>query len=727
MENDRTFYLKVPTQGWDSSNQWHDPSYVELPHFLAKHSMWLHGWHPLIKEGFDSTETLVSMNEPQKPSGRSYIHDAPPSRAQTEAAAFVRRLRVCTKTKDLRQGQAIHDAIVKRRLFVECSDALIIMYASCGELEKARALLDAHNSKDIIAWTALIAGYARLGQEQDAISCFERMQIEGIPRNKVTYLSALKACASMKAAEIGNAIHDEIARCGLQDDVKLATALVDMYAKCGYLSKALDVFNQLNVRDVVAWNALIFGYVKKGYDSKGLECFNLMEKEGVLADEVTYLAILKACASIGDIDRGREIHDALTKQGLLENNILLGSSLVDMYTKCNALSEAQALLENLPFRDVVLWSALVAGYAQAGQGDKALECYERMQNEGIFPNAVTYTCILKACAIVGDSVKGEQIHDEIVKRGMLKDNVMLGSSLIHMYAKCGAFSKAESVLGNLLVRDVVCWNAIITGYVLVDKCEQAICCFKRMKDEGISPDDVTYACILKAYTILGDISSGKQIHEEVAKQGLLLHNVVLGNCLVEMYAKCGDLSKAQNILDHLPSRDVVSWSALMTGYVQEGLGEKALNCLKLMQHEGITPNIVIFNCALNACNHLGWIDEGHKIFINMMGYHGLKPNIECYTSLIDLCGRAGHLPKVVQLIQEMPAFECDEIWLVLMSACQKWGDVEVGEWAFKKAIKIDKSSGPAYVLMANIYSAAGMQESADITKSMAKAAHEDSV
>lgn len=530
---------------------------------------------------------------------------------QNESSDFVALLRCCTKNKDLQRGTRIHDNILRRGLLHECSDALVTMYAKCGALSKAKALLDMHKSVDIITWNTLFAAYARSGQGQEALSCFEAMQREGIAPNAVSYACILKSCGNLRA-----------------------------------------------------------------------------------------------------YDKGKQIHDEIDRQGLLQNDLVLGNALVDMYVKCGDLLKAQGVLEQLPFRNVISWSTLIAGYAQWGQGEEALDCFECMLCEGIPPNAMTYSSILKACGIIKDFDKGKQIHDEIQRQGLLHEDHVLCGALVDMYAKWGALSKARRVLEELPARNVFSWSALIAGYAEKGHGEQALDCFELMQREGIPPNAITYASILKSCGAIGAIDKGIEIHDKIASLGLLRNNSVLGNALVDMYAKCGAVSKAHRVLEGLPTRNVVSWSALIAGYAQQGQGEQALDCFRRMQCEGISPNAVTFSSVLNVCSHLGLVEEGNMIFQSMRTKYGVKPDVESYTCMIDLFGRVGHLEKAVGLIEEMPYTNHPVIWHALLGACRRWGDISIGRWAFEQAIQIDISDGPAYILMGSIYVVAGMHENA---------------
>ncbi|KAH7438788.1 hypothetical protein KP509_04G031200 [Ceratopteris richardii] len=633
-------------------------------------------------------------------------------------------LKACASTKSIQKGEQIYLKVSKQGLLekdVVLGTAVVDMYAKCNDLTKAQQVLESLSHRNVTSWNALIGGYCQGGHIEQAFNCLEHMKAEGLSPNAVTFISILKACGGMKSLSMGKRVHHEIARQGLLvNNPKLATALIDMYAKCGSLSRAQQVLGGLNSRNVFSWSTLIDGFVQQGLAQQALDCFNYMQDEGISADSIALICVLKACASLGDLEKGEQIHNEIKKQGLLKENITIGVALLDMYGKCGALVKAQELFKELPFPNTVAWNALLTGYVQHGHSDEVLNSFQQMQSEGLSPDSVTYGCVLKACAISGALDKGKQFHTEISGKNLLKDNITLSTALIDMYAKCGALLEAQRVFDELAPRDVISWSALISGYAQHGHGNEALNCFEQMQLEGLSPDAVTFACILKACGDMKVMHKGEQVHMEIAKQGLLETNPFLGNALVDMYVKCGDLRKAILVLEKLPSRDVVSWGTLMVGFRQHGQSEKVLDCFQQMQDEGILPDALTYCCVLSACSHLGSIEEGYLHFETMTIKYCIKPDIEHYICLIDLFGRSGHLDKAVKVIQEMPSSNSYVLWSALLAACRKWGNVRIGRWAFERAVQIDKSNATAYLLMFNIYASAGMQEDAKAIEELRK-------
>ncbi|KAI5075015.1 hypothetical protein GOP47_0010976 [Adiantum capillus-veneris] len=708
-------FFRDPTQWWDKRSNKVDPGYPDFKHKITKKALRIDGCHnaPWVIEELKCR----GLFDPRDYS--LHYKNSQPSDAGTDVYAYLALLRDCCRSRNLEKGTKLHEEIVQKQLLERCADAVAIMYAKCGDPSTGKELLELHRSRNLVSWTALIAGYARQRQSQRALDCVDTMQSLGLSPDGVTYACILKACAGLKALDRGVKIHDEIVRQGLlQNDVVLGTSLVDMYAKCGDAAKAQQVLEELPIRDVVAYNAVITGYAKLGEAEQALRCFAAMRDEGLSPTAITFSGVLKSCGILGDIQHGECIHKEIIQQALLWNDVVLGSALVEMYVKCGALQKAREVLQELSRRDVVSWSSLIAGYAQKGEGNQALKCFEQMQDEGVLPDAVTYACILKACGSVGALKKGEEIDNMIAKGGLLQNNSLLGSALVDMYAKCGVLTKAQKVLEELPFPDEVCYNALIAGYVQHEQGEDAFKCFEKMRQAGFSPTAVTFSSLLKACGSMGAVDKGEKIHDEIAKQGLLANSVVLGTALVDMYAKCGSLVKAQETIDKLPIQSVVVWNALMTGYAQQPQGEQVLSCFERLQNEGLSPDAVTFSSVLNACSHLGLVDEGYMHFESMRRKFGIEPDIEHCTCMIDLFGRAGQLDKAVKWIQELPSSKNSTLWAALLSACRKWGDVNVGKWAFEQAKQIDKHDAVPYVLMADIYAAAGKQEDAQVIEAL---------
>ena len=634
----------------------------------------------------------------------------------SEHNALVALLKTCAKHRNLDQGISLHTQILLKGLlkkWIHLGNALISMYAKCGTLAKAQEVFDQLPVRNVVSWNALVSGYTQHGDGNKALNCFRRMQHESISPDSVTFLCILKACGAIGATEKGKEIHAEMIKEEfLENYVELGNALVDMYCKCGALTEAEEVFEQLPLQNVVTWTSLISGYAQHGFGEEALNCFKCMETFGLSADAVTFVCILKACGSTGAVDRGREIHSSIVREELLENNVLVGNALIDMYAKCGNLMKAQEVFDDLPVHDTVSWTVLIAGYAQHGHSEEALNQYDRMQQDGFSGNNAIFLSILKACGSIGAREKGEEIHVEINRRGLLEENSSVGTALVDMYAKCCELVKARDIFNNISFQDLIAWTTLIAGYIQHSGGVEAVDCYSRMQNEAICPDEVTFLYILKACSIIGALNKGKEIHAKLVMENLG-KRADIGTVLIDMYAKCGLLTKAQEVFDQLSVHNVATWSVLIAGYGQRGEDDTVVDLFDKMIGEGIQPDIITFTAVLNSCSHSGLVDRGQMYFDRMSKAYGITPTLEHYTCMVDLFARTGHLDKTVAAIKEMPMNACVEAWSTLLSACRKWGNMDLGRVAFEHATVLDEKHVAAYVCMWNIYAVASIQENAE--------------
>ena len=226
----------------------------------------------------------------------------------------------------------------------------------------------------------------------------------------------------------------------------------------------------------------------------------------------------------------------------------------------------------------------------------------------------------------------------------------------------------------------------------------ALICFKHIQHDGYMPNSVTFLAILKA---CGQIEAGKRgqtTHVKILKEGLLEKDVSLGNALVDMYAKCGELGRAQSVFDELLLRNIVSWTSLIGGYAEYGYGKEALNCLESMKYEGFSPDAITFVSLLNACSHSGMVNEAETYYGNMSKKYGIAPNLEHHTSMVIIYCFEGHFDKAMSVMKMMPSCDYSAVWFVLVDSCRKWGNMKLGSWAFEHSLQVNIDCMQPYVL-----------------------------
>ncbi|XP_057852302.2 pentatricopeptide repeat-containing protein At4g13650-like isoform X2 [Cryptomeria japonica] len=475
------------------------------------------------------------------------------------------------------------------------------------------------------------------------------MQRTGFQPDQFTFASVLPACAKVGALEQGMDVHQSINERGISSNVVVVTALVDMYAKCGSIDKAREVFDKMPQRNVVSWNVMIAGYAQMGYNEKALETYKQMQLASVKPNSTTFASILPACAKIGDLQQGVDIHQSIKERGI-SSDVAVATALVDMYAKCRNIEKAHELFDRMPKKDVISWTAMISGYAQHEFAEKALQMFKQMQLAGVKPNSKTFSSILPACAKMGALEQGIDIHQSIKDRGILS-NVVVATALVDMYAKCGSIDKARELFDRMPERDVFSWNTMIVGYTQNGFVEKALETFKQMQLAGVKPDSTTFASILPACAKMGALEQGIDIHQNVTEQGFL-SDVVIASALVDMYAKCGSIDKAFELFDRMPQRNVVTWNTMIAGYAQNGLVEKALESFKQMQLEGIKPNSTTFINILPACAKMGALEQGMNIHQSITE-EGLMSDIVVASALVDMYAKCGSIEKARELFDRM--------------------------------------------------------------------------
>lgn len=580
-------------------------------------------------------------------------------------------------------------------------------------------------SNEVPSRVALDEAYCRKkcmeGDLSEAAEALEILVQRGSQVDRSLFYRVLKKCTAQKNLALGKHVHALTVESGYVSDTFLANHCICMYASHGLLDEAANVFRNVAVPDSYMWASIISAYARHSQPAQAIQLYRQMRVSGAKPDNHIFVAVLKACAVAVDLASGNEVHADILSSGV-QPDIFVGNCLVDMYAKCGSVTNSRRIFDNLITRDVVTWNAMISGYTEQGQGKHALALYETMQQGGaILPNKVTFICLLKACSSLRTLHDGEQLHAQIQARGFEAD-VVIGSSLVDMYAKCGNLKASRLVFDRLPAKDVVTWNCMFGGYIEHELGQEVLTLYESMQKDGtILPDSVTFMYLLKACTSVGALQQGKHLYALIKERGLD-SDVAVGNSVVDLFGKCGSLVEARRVFDTLPRRDVVSWNALLNGYAQHSHGRMAIQCFKEMQEHGIQPNEATFTCLLVACTHEGLVTEGQRYFKMMSQNHKIMPTVHHYTCMIDLLGRSGHLEEADSMWRSLP-FQNDIVgWTSLLSACKVHGDLSRARLCFERLIELDPKNSTAYVILATMYSTAGMWEDVQIIESLRKSA-----
>ncbi|KAL0557304.1 hypothetical protein IC582_005831 [Cucumis melo] len=458
----------------------------------------------------------------------------------------------------------------------------------------------------------------------------------------------------------------------LRIDPTLAIKLMRAYSACGETSVARYIFDRSLEKNVVFFNVMIRSYVNNNLYFEALSIFQVMLSCAFNPDHYTFPCVLKACSGLDNLRVGLQVHDAILKVGL-DSNLFIGNALVAMYGKCGCLREARKVLDQMPYRDVVSWNSMVAGYAQSGQFDDALEICKEMDSLNLNHDAGT----------------------------------MASLSPVVCYTSLENVQYIHSMFERMAKKNLVSWNVMIAIYVNNSMPNEAVGLFLQMEECGMKPDAVTIASLLPACGDLSALFLGRRLHKYIEK-GNLRPNLLLENALLDMYAKCGCLEEARDVFDKMKLRDVVSWTSMMSAYGRSGQGYDAVALFAKMLDSGQIPDSIAFVSVLSACSHTGLLDQGRHYFRMMTEQYGIVPRIEHFACMVDLFGRAGEVEEAYSFVKQMPMEPNERVWGALLSACRVHLKMDIGLVAADRLFQLAPKQSGYYVLLSNIYAKAGM-------------------
>lgn len=589
-------------------------------------------------------------------------------------------------------------------------NTMIAAYASSGKFYEARQLFDEAPNKSSITWSSLISGYCHHKCENQAFDMFWKMELEEQKPSQYTLGSILRLCSSLALLQRGKQIHAYAIKTQFDSNLYVVTGLVDMYAKCRCIFEAEYLFEILPDRNnSVMWTTMVTGYSQNGNGFKAIKCFSAMRAEGIECNHFTFPSILTACARVLAHGFGTQIHGCIIRSGF-GPNVFVQSALVDMYIKCGVLCSANQVLKNMEVDDVVSWNSMIVGCVKQGFVEEALSFFEKMHARDMKIDQFTYPSVLNSFAVLKERESPKAVHCMIIKTGF-EVYTLMGNALVDMYAKRGDLDCAYQVFSLILDKDVISWTSLVTGYAHNGSHKKAVKLFCDMRVAGIYPDQFVIASILSACAEMTLLQYGQQIHANVLKFGFE-SSLSVDNSCVSMYVKCGCIDDANKVFYFMHDRDVITWTALIVGYAQNGRGKEALQFYDQMITSGTSPDFITFIGLLFACSHAGLVENGRYYFGLMEQVYGIKPGPEHYSGMIDLLGRSGNLREAEELLNQMVVEPDAIVWKALLAACRVHKNVELGEKAAKKLFELEPASAMPYVVLSNMYSANGRWEKA---------------
>lgn len=369
-------------------------------------------------------------------------------------------------------------------------------------------------------------------------------------------------------------------------------------SKFSHSGNAQHPFDEIRQRDISHYNYLIFEQSRAGLNQEALKTYATMNGEGVPVDGSSLSCILKASTSLRNYAFGRQVHCQCVKSGFFED-VSVGTSLVDMHFKNGNLDDGKRVFDEVTVKNVVTWTSLITGYAINKMMRKVVEVLSLMRSEGVEPNPFTYATVIGAVADEGAVAVGAQLHGMTVKNG-LDSNRVVGNALVSLYSKAGMSREARYMFDGTDCRDAVSWNGMIAGLMMNGFHSDALELFYRMRVAGIEFTETTFATVLKLCANLKELGFSKQIHSHVVKRGFCSFDNIR-TALMVCYMKGSEMDDAMKMFSLMENvQSVVSWTAIIGGFMNKGRKLEAVDLFLRMRREGVRPNHYTYSTILAA-------------------------------------------------------------------------------------------------------------------------------
>lgn len=521
-------------------------------------------------------------------------------------------LQACVSERALITGQQVHARILKngdffsRNVYIETK--LLIFYAKCDDSDVANRLFRRLRKQNVFAWAALIGLNCRLGFTEEALSGYCKMLENGYLPDNFVIPNALKACGALQVINYGKGIHGYVIKMGFEDCVFVSSSLIDMYGKCGVLEHSRKVFDYIPERNVVTWNSIIASYVQNGMNKEAIEVFYNMRTEGIEPTRVTIASFLSASANLLAISEGKQGQAIAVLIGLDLDNIL-GSSLLNFYSKIGLINEADLVFSKMIEKDEVAWNLLITSYIQHGQIESALKACHLMSLANLRFDSVTLSSILSISAITSNMKLGKEGHCYCIRKN-LESDIAVTSSIIDMYAKCERIDYARRVFDFTTKRDLTIWNKLLAAYAEMGMSGEALKLFYHMQLDSVPPNLISWHSIILGFLRNGQINEAKDMFSQMKSLGF--------------------------------QPNFITYTTMISGLAENGYGYESILLFKQMQEENIQPNGEIIMGLLSAARNIPSLKYERAIhgYITRHGFHMSDEILKC---LFDMYARSGDI------------------------------------------------------------------------------------
>lgn len=547
---------------------------------------------------------------------------------------YVSRLKQCCESNNLRRVKQLHAHVVKnlvepepfllnnliagyyklnvftyaRYVFDQMRkrnsfswNTILSVYSKQGDVAGMEKMFASIPRKDGVSWNLFISGYVKCGMVEKALEAYKSMLKQGLESvNRITLSTIIITLSKKGWVGIGEMIHGQVVKLGFESYSFVGSPLVDMYGKCGLIAEAKRVFDELpernlvvnntmlmgllgcgmvqesfslfgfmNEKDSISWTTMITGLSQNGMNTEALELLREMRSNGVNMDQFTFGSVLTACGALSALDEGKQIHAYLTRTDYM-GNVFVSSALLDMYSKCRDIKNAERVFWKMSYRNIVTWTAMIVGYGQNGYSEEAVRVFREMQRNGIQPDYYTLGSVISSCANLASLEEGAQFHGQALVSGLVAF-VTVSNALVTLYGKCGSIKESHQLFDEIKFKDEVSWTALVTCYAQFGKAKETIELFEEMLSRGLQPDGVTFVGVLSACSRAGFVEKGRYYFALMVDRYGIKPVLDHYTCMIDLFSRSGQLEEARNFILRMPVRpDTIGWSTLLSSCRNRG-------------------------------------------------------------------------------------------------------------------------------------------------------------
>ncbi|CAN0847798.1 Pentatricopeptide repeat-containing protein At5g40410, mitochondrial [Linum grandiflorum] len=402
-------------------------------------------------------------------------------------------------------------------------DQLVSAYIRLGSIRDAHNLFDELPYKDSASWNSLISSFSRRGDLASCFTAFLFMKLEtDVEPNDGTIVPLISACTGTGTGTVGFGayIHGCALKFGMNLELKVANALINMYGKSGYLDAATRLFEAIPVPNLVSWNSIIAVLVQIGLADEGIVHFIRLGRAGIEPDQATLLTVVQACECLGSRKLTEAIHGFAFRTGL-NSNMSLATGLLSLYSKLGLLGASQKVFSEIRNPDAIAWTAMIASYGIHGIGTEAVKHFELMISEGVAPDHVTFTHLLSSCSHAGLLQVGKSYFELMSPYYGVEPRIDHYSCMVDLLGRAGLVSDA----------------------------------YRLIRTMPMKPNSGVWGALMGACRKHGNIEVGKEVFDNlVALDPSDSRNYI---SLSNMYAAVGLLNEASKVRSLMKGRSVV--------------------------------------------------------------------------------------------------------------------------------------------------------------------------